>query len=92
MRPARRSFLAAAAAALVGAVAVGQADGQVSANILSVACEGQTATLSMQDNEATYTCENGSNGNKMMVADFEVHVQASEVTLNLQNDYTLRTL
>ncbi|GMF54961.1 unnamed protein product [Phytophthora fragariaefolia] len=87
MRLAARSFLALAA------VAVGRASAQDAANELTVACSGQVAVLKMESDKASYSCESGgAPGNKTVVQDFAVNLQATSVSLDIRDSGTLNTL
>ncbi|KAH7463045.1 Dual specificity protein kinase shkC [Phytophthora ramorum] len=84
MRPVGRSFLA---------VLLLAAGGRADDTTLDVLCGTQNATLSMQDaNQVSFTCANGTSGNKTMMKDFQVNVEASTLNLDIQQGSILGTL
>ncbi|KAE9040232.1 hypothetical protein PR003_g3893 [Phytophthora rubi] len=83
----RRSSLAAAAAALVGAVGRVGADSSMDIN-----CPNSSATLKVEGDAVSYSCANNNHGDMLMDADFQVTVQASVLTLELNGASTVKTL
>ncbi|KAE9361427.1 hypothetical protein PF008_g1027 [Phytophthora fragariae] len=83
----RRSSLAAAAAALVGAVGRVEADSS-----MEIDCPKNNATLTINGNALSYLCGSNYTGDVAMDADFQVNVQASVLTLKLIGAQNVKTL
>ncbi|KAE8882594.1 hypothetical protein PF005_g5632 [Phytophthora fragariae] len=83
----RRSSLAAAAAALVGAVGRVEADSS-----MEIDCPKNNATLTINGNALSYLCGSNYTGDVVMDADFQVNVQASVLTLKLIGAQNVKTL